>query len=56
MYLFAPISLYVYDAWPSTRRIGPAIGLVIVFSALLAGSFATEAWHLILSQGIFYAM
>lgn len=28
----------------------------MVVSALVAASFATEVWHLIITQGIFYAI
>lgn len=55
MYLIAPISLYILDAWPSVRRLSSIFGLILVTTALVASSFATEVWQLILTQGILYA-
>ncbi|KAE8453211.1 hypothetical protein EG329_011278 [Mollisiaceae sp. DMI_Dod_QoI] len=56
MYLIAPITLYALESWPSTRRLSSIIGLVIAVTALIASSFATRVWHLILTQGILYAI
>lgn len=56
MYFFAPVSLYTLEYWPSTRRLCSVIGLVIVVSALIASSFSTQVWHLILTQGVLYAI
>ncbi|KAF7925009.1 uncharacterized protein EAE98_007097 [Botrytis deweyae] len=56
MYLFAPISLYVLETFPPTRRLSSILGLVIVVIALVAASFATEVWHLIATQGFLYAI
>ncbi|KAH8593717.1 MFS monocarboxylate transporter-like protein [Bisporella sp. PMI_857] len=56
MYLFAPISLYALEAWPSIRRQSSIFGLIIVISALVSSSFSTLVWHLILTQGILYAI
>lgn len=56
VYLFAPISLYVLETFPPTRRLSSILGLVIVVIALVAASFATEVWHLIATQGFLYAI
>ncbi|KAH8684455.1 major facilitator superfamily domain-containing protein, partial [Tricladium varicosporioides] len=56
MYLFAPISLYILEAWPSVRKLSSIFGLIIVLASLIASSFATKVWHLILTQGILYAI
>jgi MFS family permease len=56
MYFFAPISLYALEAWPSIRRLSSILGLMITVSALLASSFATRVWHLILTQGMLYGI
>lgn len=56
MYLWAPISLYILEAFPVLRRLSSILGLVIVITALVGSSFATEIWHLILTQGVFYAI
>lgn len=56
MYLFAPISLYVLEAWPCIRRLSSVVGLIVATSALIASSFSTKVWHLILTQGVMYAI
>lgn len=56
MYLFAPISLYVLEAWPCIRRLSSVLGLMVATSALIASSFSTKVWHLILTQGVLYAI
>ncbi|KAF8862774.1 putative MFS monocarboxylate transporter [Acephala macrosclerotiorum] len=56
MYLIAPISLYILEAWPSVRRRSSFMGLFISSSALAAASFSTHTWHLILTQGVLYAI
>jgi hypothetical protein len=52
----APISLYFLEAWPSIRRLSSILGLFIVLVTLVASSFSTQVWHLILTQGILYAI
>ena len=56
MYLFAPISLHALEAWPSVHRLSSVVGLIIIVSALIASSFSTRVWHLILTQGVLYAI
>ncbi|KAE9380516.1 MFS general substrate transporter [Stipitochalara longipes BDJ] len=56
MYLIAPLTLYILEAWPSTRRLSSILGLVVVVTALVASSFSTQVWHLILTQGCLYAV
>lgn len=56
MYLFAPISLYILEAFPSIRRFSSMVGLVIATGALVASSFSTQVWHLIATQGVLYAI
>ncbi|KAI9650742.1 hypothetical protein NHQ30_000767 [Ciborinia camelliae] len=56
MYLFAPVSLYVLETFPSIRRLSSIVGLLVVLIALVAASFATQIWHLVLTQGVFYAI
>ncbi|APA08673.1 hypothetical protein sscle_04g034430 [Sclerotinia sclerotiorum 1980 UF-70] len=56
MYLFAPISLYVLETFPPIRRPSSVVGLVIILIALVAASFATQIWHLIITQGVLYAI
>ncbi|RAL67054.1 hypothetical protein DID88_007834 [Monilinia fructigena] len=56
MYLFAPVSLYVLETFPPIRRLSSIVGLAIVLVALVAASFATEVWHLVVTQGVLYAV
>ena len=56
MYLFAPISLYILEAFPPIRRFSSMVGLVIATGALVASSFSTQVWHLIATQGVLYAI
>ncbi|KAL3421841.1 major facilitator superfamily transporter [Phlyctema vagabunda] len=56
MYLFAPVSLHFLEAYPSFRRLTSVFGLVLSLSALVASSFVTQVWKLILTQGILYAI
>jgi hypothetical protein len=56
MYLFAPISLYALETWPSIRRLSSIVGLAIVVTALMASSFSSKVWHLILTQGVLYTI
>lgn len=56
MYLFAPVTLYALESYPSIRRLSSIIGLAIAVTALIASSFATRVWQLILTQGVLYAI
>jgi hypothetical protein len=56
MYLFAPVSLYILEAWPAIRRVSSIVGLIIAAGALVASSFSTQVWHLIATQGVLYAI
>lgn len=56
MYLFAPISLYILERFPSIRRVSSIFGLGLVLIALIGASFASHAWHLIVTQGVLYAI
>ncbi|KAH9214100.1 major facilitator superfamily domain-containing protein [Leptodontidium sp. 2 PMI_412] len=56
MYLFAPVSLYILEAWPAIRRVSSIVGLIIAAGALVASSFSTQVWHLIITQGVMYAI
>lgn len=55
MYLFAPFALYALEAWASIRRLSSIAGLIIIVTALIAASFATALWHVILTQGVMSA-
>jgi MFS family permease len=56
MYFLAPISLAILEAYPRKRRLCSVLGLVIAVASLVAASFATEVWHLVLLQGVAYAI
>lgn len=56
MYLFAPISLHILERWPSIRRVSSFVGLFIATGALVASSYSTQVWHLIITQGVLYAI
>jgi MFS family permease len=56
MYLDLPIIFAVFKRWPKFQRIGCAIGVLVMCLALALSSFATNVIHLIITQGVFYAV
>jgi hypothetical protein len=56
MYLVAPLTLHILEQWPSIRRSSSVFGLVVILTALVAASFSTQVWHLIITQGCLYAI
>ena len=56
MYCAAPLLFAVYSYYPHFCRQSTFIGLPIVALAVLLSSFATTVWHLILTQGVLYAI
>ncbi|KAL8808532.1 MAG: hypothetical protein Q9182_000083 [Xanthomendoza sp. 2 TL-2023] len=56
MYLSCPILFAFFKRWPHIRRSCTMIGLTINAVAIIAASFATQVSHLILTQGILYAI
>lgn len=56
MYLTAPIVSALLHIFPFYRRYCSILGLIIIVVALVSSSFATRVWHLILTQGILYAI
>ncbi|KAL9583778.1 MAG: hypothetical protein Q9212_002516 [Teloschistes hypoglaucus] len=56
MYLSCPILFAAFKRWPTIRRSFTLVGLVINATAIIAASFATKVSHLILTQGILYAI
>lgn len=56
MYLSAPLIFYILTAFPSFRRLSSLFGLAIIIAALISSSFSTQVWHLILTQGVLYAI
>jgi MFS family permease len=56
MYLAAPLLFAVFQRWPHICRKSSPLGLAIVVVAIALSSFATSVWHLILTQGVLYAV
>ncbi|KAL2044944.1 hypothetical protein N7G274_002719 [Stereocaulon virgatum] len=56
MYLGAPFTFALLQRFPHHRRRFAFAGLVITSTALIGSSFATRVWHLILTQGVLYAV
>ena len=56
MYLGAPLFFAAFQIWPRFCHRSTPIGLAIVAVAIALSSFATRVWHLILTQGILYAI
>lgn len=56
MYLGAPFAFVALQRWPRYRRYYAGIGLGIIAIALVLSSLPTRVWHLILTQGVLYAI
>lgn len=56
MYLGMPFVMAILRLYPRIARWSPLIGLVIMCVSLAASSFSTSTWHLILTQGVMYAI
>ena len=56
MYLGAPFVFFALQAWPRFRRLCSLLGLIIITIALIGSSFSTAVWHLIVTQGVLYAI
>lgn len=56
MYLDMPLVMAILRLYPRFARWSPFIGLIIMSISLAASSFSTETWHLILTQGVMYAI
>lgn len=56
MYLAAPLmSLYV-QRYPHLRRVSSFLALAVLVASLVAASFAQTVGHLMLTQGVMYAL
>src|ERR1700759_5241785 len=56
MYLSAPFIFGGFKRWPHLRRPSVSAGLIIMCIALGASSFSQSVGHLILTQGVLYAI
>ncbi|KAL7947776.1 major facilitator superfamily domain-containing protein [Trichoderma barbatum] len=56
MYLSAPFLFPLMRIYPKQNRYGPTVGLLIMCTALALSSFSQTVWHLILTQGVLFAI
>ena len=56
MYLGAPVVSAFLQRFPRQRRWIQFGGLILMIAGLLASSFASRVWHLILTQGIVFGI
>lgn len=56
MYFEATFLFAIGQRWPRVRCYFGPIGVSIIVVALIASSFSTHVWHLILTQGILYGI
>ncbi|KAI9873805.1 MAG: hypothetical protein M1830_010590 [Pleopsidium flavum] len=56
MYLGLPVTFAMLQSWPNFRRLSTVVGLGIMCAALAISSFSTTTTHLILTQGVLYAI
>ncbi|KAJ5624358.1 hypothetical protein N7510_000667 [Penicillium lagena] len=56
MYLDLPLVFAAYRQWPKYQRLGCGVGVLLMCLALGLSSFSTNVTHLIITQGIFYAI
>jgi MFS family permease len=56
MYLTAPILFATFQKYPTLRRPFTVIGLLTMCTSLALSSFSKTVTHLILTQGILYAI
>ncbi|XP_044716393.1 major facilitator superfamily domain-containing protein [Hirsutella rhossiliensis] len=56
MYLDIPLIIGIQRLYPAFSRWSPVIGLLIMCISLAASSFSTTPVHLIITQGVFYAI
>jgi MFS family permease len=56
MYLSTPLVMYLHRRFPKQARHSTILGLLIMCLALALSSFSTTVTHLIITQGIFYAI
>jgi hypothetical protein len=58
MYLGAPFTFAFafLQCYPTHRRHCSVLGLFTITLALIISSFSSRVWHLILTQGVLYAL
>jgi MFS family permease len=56
MYLDGPLAMAMLRLFPRFGRWSPILGLLIMCLALALSSFSTSVTHLVITQGVFYAL
>ena len=56
MYLGSPVCFAAMQRWPFIRTWGTIMGVSLLVISLIASSWATQVWHLVLTHGILYAV
>ncbi|XDG01063.1 hypothetical protein ABKA04_000678 [Annulohypoxylon sp. FPYF3050] len=56
LYLTSPPSFIILQRYQSYRRPALIVGSVVTGLAILASAFATQVWHLVLTQGVLYGL
>ncbi|KAL3472268.1 MFS general substrate transporter [Aspergillus californicus] len=56
MYLDLPLVFAAYRQWPKYQRLGCGVGVLLMCLALGLSSLSTNVTHLVITQGIFYAL
>ncbi|KAK3901666.1 monocarboxylate transporter 10 [Staphylotrichum tortipilum] len=56
MYLDTPLIMYLHRRFPKPARYSTILGLLLMCLALALSSFSTTVTHLIITQGVFYAL
>lgn len=49
-----PLTRSIFTAFPQYEKATQYVGLVVAAVALLASAFVSQAWHLLVTIGIFY--
>ena len=55
-YFGAPLVAWLTIRYRQHQRIMVLLGCAMCVFSLVGGSFATEIWHLVMTQGLFYGM
>lgn len=56
MYFFGPPGFILCNWYPNSRQMAMWIGSILSVVSLAAASFATQPWHLLLTQGFLYSI
>ncbi|KAL2181351.1 major facilitator superfamily domain-containing protein [Thermothelomyces heterothallicus CBS 202.75] len=56
MYLSTPLVMYAHRRFPKPARYSTILGLLLMCLAIALSSFSTTVTHLIVTQGVFYAV